>query len=627
MAPQAATGCLSASIGAVAASILAMVEVRGTSVMRAAMSFCWASSALMRASASVIAICNAHADSATDKDTRTQRKRHRSATDGAQAGPDCTSQGARTCMRGAPSQRGVMTSYLRKLTTIAALLAVLSSAAAAPSIAAGGYYQTKAPYAPQQDMATYERAPAGFEPVFTQMVARHGSRGLSSLKYDLAVYNMWQAAADESALTDLGKRLGPDVLALMKANFLLGYGVDGISKPGYGNETQVGIAEHQEMAKRVLSRLPSFWQQVGTGQRQIVVVTSGVDRAVDSGAYFVKALIAAQANLARLVTYPPAPAPYPAANPVAQPAGTDRFLLYFHKLAAATDLANPGDKLSATYQASLAYQAYQNDAEVLARAAAALADPAVKAAGRAVMERLFTPAFVNKIDAGAATFANTGKLTFTSADGKFSSTLTGDGKTTIKSAADAGQLLYELYSIAPAMMAEANVDFTPYMPAEQAMRFAFAADAADFYAKGPGFAEAGDVTYRMARLLVDDFFKEVDAIARGDLGHAAKFRFTHAEILIPFATAMGLPGAATPLPRSLAYSYDASPWRGELVSPMGANMQWDVFRNPAGTILVRMLYGEKEADFKPACDSAKLSPSSHYYDYTRLAACYGAGKP
>lgn len=53
------------------------------------------------------------------------------------------------------------------------------------------YYQTKTPYQPQQDLKKYEAIPQGFKPVFTELVARHGSRGLSSIKYDLALYNLW----------------------------------------------------------------------------------------------------------------------------------------------------------------------------------------------------------------------------------------------------------------------------------------------------------------------------------------------------------------------------------------------------------------------------------------------------
>ena len=144
------------------------------------------------------------------------------------------------------------------------------------------YYQTKTPYTPQQDAATYEAAPAGYAPVFTELVARHGSRGLSSMKYDAAFYNVWQRAAADDALTPLGQKLGADILKLMKANALLGYGVDGITAPGYGNLSQTGIDEHKQLAVRMLARLPALFTQLGanaaSAPRQIVTISSGVDR-------------------------------------------------------------------------------------------------------------------------------------------------------------------------------------------------------------------------------------------------------------------------------------------------------------------------------------------------------------
>ena len=492
------------------------------------------------------------------------------------------------------------------------------------------YYQTKAPYRAQQDTSSYEAAPAGFAPVYTELVARHGSRGLSSLKYDLAVYNMWKKAQDDGALTPLGARLGPDVLKIMKANFLLGYGVPGISTPGYGNETQVGIGEHTQLAARLLQRLPAYWKQVGdaagSAPRQIVTVTSGVDRAVDSGNFFVQSLKGTQPALAPLVVYPAAPAPYPdTGTAVVQPAGTNRFLLYFHKLVKATDLVTRStDALYPTYQDSQAYQTYKsNDADLLAKQSGLTLTPDAAAAGRVLLERLFARSFVDKIADGSYSFANSGSFTYTSDDGKFAPSLGGDGKTTIKSLGDAGSLLYELYVIAPAMKAEAGVDFTAYMPVAQARFFAALNDGSDFYDKGPGMTEKGDINYRMAQILVDDMFNEVDAIARGDLSHAAKLRFAHAEILMPFAVRMGLKGTVQQVPKASAFSYDSNAWRGEYVSPMAANMQWDVYGNGSGRLLVKMLYNEKETDFQAACDSAKVAGTQHFYDYTALKACYG----
>src|SRR3954462_9368212 len=43
-------------------------------------------------------------------------------------------------------------------------------------------YGTATPYRPRQDIGSYQPPPEGFAPVFTQLVARHGSRGLSSPK-------------------------------------------------------------------------------------------------------------------------------------------------------------------------------------------------------------------------------------------------------------------------------------------------------------------------------------------------------------------------------------------------------------------------------------------------------------
>jgi len=357
------------------------------------------------------------------------------------------------------------------------------------------------------------------------------------MKYDAAAYNMWKKASDDGALTPLGASLGADILRIMKANVLLDFGVAGITTPGYGNLTQVGIAEQQQLAARLLARQAAYFVGVAASSgsaspRAIQVVSSGVDRAVDSAAFFSRSLVSGSPALSGLLSYPPAPAGFPANAPVAQPAGTNRFLLYFHKLAPATDLVtNPSDPLFQTYQDSLAFQNYAKDADLTAKVAAILADPAAKAASRAVLEGVFSSTFVDKIDNKTYGFANTGTYSFTSDNGRYSATVTGDGKTKVQSLTDAAAMLYNLYIVAPAMTAEAGVDFSRYVASPQARTLAYLQDAQDFYNMGPGIQEANPITYKMAQALADDFFKEVDAIAQGDLSHGAKLRFTHAETL------------------------------------------------------------------------------------------------
>jgi hypothetical protein len=490
------------------------------------------------------------------------------------------------------------------------------------------YYQTKTPYQPQQAGASYEKPPQGYHPVYTGLLARHGSRGLSGIKTDLALYNLWQIAGKEDALTPLGKELGPDLDAMMKANALLGYGVAGIGKPGYGNETMQGVAEHTGLAQRMHQRLPELFRDAASPgmpdkPRKIVIVTSGKDRAVDSGYFFARSLVAQQPDLKPLLLYPASLAPRGETNHDGRPEGTDRFLLYFHKLSAKQDkVADAGDPLFATWQASQAYQAWLKSDELRARVAAIHAQPRLAAAAKATLERLFTPAFIAALDQGQRSAANTGTRSYTSADGKFTNTLTGDGNTGINSATSAALALYELYAAAADLRTELAVDFTRYVPPAQAAVFASIEDAIAFYEKGPGISENGDMSWRMAQTLLDDFFSEADAVAKGDLSHAAKLRFSHAEIVVPMASILGLPGMSVQLPRAEAYDYDNNPWRGEAVALMAANIQWDLYRNASGRILVRMLYNEKEADFKPACDAARISPSSRFYDYLRLRNCY-----
>ncbi|WP_175731842.1 histidine-type phosphatase [Burkholderia ambifaria] len=490
-----------------------------------------------------------------------------------------------------------------------------------PTPAPATYYQTKTPYRPQQDAATYEAPPAGYAPVYTELVARHGSRGLSGFKYDGAIYSMLLKAEADGALTALGAQMKADTYALMKANALLGYGVPGISTPGYGNLTQTGIREHQQLAARLAQRLSALF---ASGGRQIVVVNSGQDRAVDSSTYFSAALVAAQPALAAAITLPAAPSGYPASAPVAQPAGTNRFLLYFHSLKPATDLVtDTSDPFYATYQASQAYQAYSSDATVADKLKTIKAAPQVADVAQTVLAALVSQAFIAKLGTDGYTFANTGTYTFTSSDGKFTNTLKGDGKTKIASAVDAVNVLYNLLQVAPAMTAETGgVTMEKYLGAEQAQTLAYLQDAEDYYQKGPGIQEANPVTYRMAKVLQDDFFNEVDAIARGDLTRAAKLRFTHAEIVIPFASIMNLKNVFVPTPQAQTYTYANNPWRGDQVSPMAANMQWDVYRN-GSRLIVKMLYNERETDFQAACDDAKIAPASHFYDYAGLKRCYG----
>lgn len=183
-------------------------------------------------------------------------------------------------------------------------------------------------------------------------------------------------------------------------------------------------------------------------------------------------------------------------------------------------------------------------------------------------------------------------------------------------------MLYELYNSAPGLKAEAGVDLGKCPPSDLASKLAFRQDAEKFYMSGPGFAEANGITHRMARILARDIFDEVDAVARGDMRHAAMLRFGHAETLLPLAAELGISGMSEPLPENQLYSYENSPSRSAQAAPMAANLQWDTYINEHGTVLVKMFYNEREVHFRAACRHVQIAPDSYFYVFSDLKTCY-----
>lgn len=420
----------------------------------------------------------------------------------------------------------------------------------------GNLYGTKAVYEPFQEEDDYHSPPSGYEPVLIEHVSRHGSRLLSSKKYDDLLWQLWQIAHSSGGLTPLGEQLGADLQEIIAVH----------ERIGYGSLSTRGAAEQQGIAERAVERMESLFDDAEDDGLPIRIVSSGVDRAVDSADNFVLGLEEADDDLAELI----------------QPQVTDRDLLYFHD----TD----PDYLA--YEESEQLAAVHEQLEQL---------PVIAETARDVVSRLFTPDFIARIDAGEFDLVDSGK-----------------GKTHLRTVVDVASYLSELYVIAPGMDQDAAIDMTPYITDEDAATFAYLSDAADFYDKGPAFA-GSDVTYRMAHVLVDAFLDQVEAVAAGEETAAADFRFAHAEEMIPLAALLELPGSTKQQPVDELFSYANNPWRGAQVAPMAANLQWDVFHNSRGKTVVRMLYNEQETAFPADC--VPISSGSYFYAASELTRC------
>lgn len=489
---------------------------------------------------------------------------------------------------------------------------------------------TKSLYWVQQDPATYEKPPTGYEPIYVQLVSRHSSRGLSGPSSDMTLYNLVKKAKEDSAATPLGQSLGDDMLELMKVNAFLGEGVDGISKTGYGNLSQQGIEEHRLLGQRLYERQEALFKQIaasaGTDQkREIIISYSGVPRTIDSAHFFQSSLLKGNPALENLIKRSdPIPVPTSSGNQ-AEP-GVDHFTLHFHDLTETDDLVpSPDHPYAAIMEDSKRYQAYQKGQDLDGKVNSIRTDTKYSDAARVVLENLFDKAFVDKIDDGSYKVDNSGQVTVTSNDGK-TKIIEIDAKKKpkpIKDLTDAAEKIFDVYAIAAPLHYELKEkDYSRYLTEDQAKLFSTLQDAEDFYELGPGMTELGPVTYKMAQGLLDDMFAEVDAIAKGDLSHGAKLRFAHAETIIPLVSILGLKDYATPIPKGETYSYETNTWRGRLVAPLTGNVQWDVYRNASGSLIVKMLHNEKEVDFKSDCDGAKVANGSYYYDFQKLKTCY-----
>ncbi|MFJ8635193.1 hypothetical protein [Streptomyces sp. NPDC093568] len=114
----------------------------------------------------------------------------------------------------------------RRVTPAPALgLAALLAAAPAGASTGGRYsYGTKATYAPGQNPRSHQRPPAGFTPVFTENVSRHGSRAATDGEDADLVLALWKKAGAAGRPRARGKQVGPRVQALRSAMRSVGNG-------------------------------------------------------------------------------------------------------------------------------------------------------------------------------------------------------------------------------------------------------------------------------------------------------------------------------------------------------------------------------------------------------------------
>jgi hypothetical protein len=132
------------------------------------------------------------------------------------------------------------------------------------------------------------KAPSGFEPVFAENVARHGSRSLTSGEAVEDAIKLWEEAKAAGALTKVGRTFGPDARALYNA----------MDEVGFGELNTLGAEEMRAIGAREGERLSAMFEAANAEDAKVDVLDSGVSRAEDSAKNFSAGLSSVHPDLA-----------------------------------------------------------------------------------------------------------------------------------------------------------------------------------------------------------------------------------------------------------------------------------------------------------------------------------------
>lgn len=316
---------------------------------------------------------------------------------------------------------------------------------------------------------------------------------------------------------------------------------------GFGQITALGRQEHIDQATRLIARLDTLFAT--TTEKKILISHSGRARADQSGEAFVTGLIEARPALASAIS----------------PGYASPKTLYFHSAEGSED-----------------YVEYEeNDPDLKAVLDDMYAQPHVQETFEAVLLGIFSPKIVDQLKQGELFFK-----------------AKADPEETLSSVSDAVEALYGLLTISANLTVEGAFNFEPFFTEDQLRVIAEIDDADSFYGRGPGF-EGRDVTYRAADRLFAEMLNQANENPATVL---ASFRFTHSQVMMPVATWLKLPDAWPGAALDEPFTYENSGWRSATISPMAANLQWEIWADDAGKRLIRMLHNEQERPFPEPCE-------------------------
>ncbi|PRY65806.1 histidine phosphatase superfamily protein (branch 2) [Vreelandella songnenensis] len=286
------------------------------------------------------------------------------------------------------------------------------------------HYSTKTPY--RYVPTEFTPAPPGYRPVLVQYVGRHGSRHLSSAKYDKTLFELLSIAEARGQLTDAGYTLKQEVAQLIA-----------VQEDVYGELSMLGGEELHAIGERLAERFPEAFED---GQ-PIIAHATYKDRTPQSRDHFLSGLQSALGE---------------ATPPID-----------------ARQYAKGRDPYLRPYDLAARYGDYKSDGEWQAVINAFLdAQSETATFARDIVTQFIDDELYAELERGELALE----------DAK--------GRVALATPTDAANNLYQLYIISPNIVREGEFDFGRYFSEEQLAWYEDLDLMETFYAKGPSLTSS-----------------------------------------------------------------------------------------------------------------------------------------
>ena len=165
------------------------------------------------------------------------------------------------------------------LTSAVVAAAMLATPAALAGEGTARYYSSKQPYVAPAS-TSYSAIPSRYHLAYTESVARHGLRGLSSYKYDALLALMAQSAAENNYAGFVSPEVGKEFINNVNAITAVNVG------NGYGMLSGQGAIQHQGIGERIYQRDADLFANAAKQGLRVSYQSSGEPRATESGENF-----------------------------------------------------------------------------------------------------------------------------------------------------------------------------------------------------------------------------------------------------------------------------------------------------------------------------------------------------